>query len=101
MCTAANVWLQESNESDRCFFNIANDGGVFYHCFDGDAHARCAGVYFGNVFPRIAWENDMFIGVPEIHTDLWKQGTEVKIHDNDYNYNSSDFRHLCRPREQH
>ena len=69
----------EHNESDNCFFNIANDGGVFYHCFDCDAHARCAGVYIGNVFPRIAWENDMFIGVPEIHTDLGKQGTEVKI----------------------
>ena len=74
----------EHNESDNCFFNIANDGSVFYHCFDGEHHERSAGVFLGNLYQRVAWENDMFIGVPEIHTDLWKQGTEVKIHDNEW-----------------
>ena len=36
----------EHNTSDNCWFRIT-DGIVYYHCFDGTAHAYCASVPIG------------------------------------------------------
>jgi hypothetical protein len=39
----------EHNESDNCFFTIRQDGAVYYHCHDSEAHAACACVPIGHL----------------------------------------------------
>ena len=42
----------EHNESDNCFFSIRENGQVYYHCFDDEAHDRNASVCIGELVPE-------------------------------------------------
>jgi len=43
----------EHNASDCCYFNIDHKGQVWYHCYDRDAHAYCAGITLGTLPPSL------------------------------------------------